>query len=38
VPDVLARAMADEIARPVSYRPVEQDGAARAAAQLAELI
>ena len=38
VPDVLARAMADEIARPVSYRPVETDGAARAAASLAELI
>ena len=38
VPDLLARAMADEIARPVSYRPVEQDGAARAAALLAELI
>ena len=37
-PDVLARAMADEIARPVSYRPVETDGAARAAASLAELI
>ncbi len=38
VPDVLARAMADEIARTVSYRPVETDGAARAAASLAELI
>ena len=38
VPDVLARAMADEISRPVRYRPVEHDGAARAAAQLAELI
>ena len=38
VPDVLARAMADEIARPVRYRPVEHDGAARAAAQLAVLI
>ena len=30
--------MADEISRPVRYRPVEHDGAARAAAQLAELI
>jgi UDP-N-acetylglucosamine:LPS N-acetylglucosamine transferase len=38
VPDVLARAMADEIARPVRYRPVEHDGAARAAAQLAALV
>ena len=37
-PDVLARAMAEEISRPVSYRPVETDGAARAAACLAELI
>ncbi len=37
-PDMLARAMAEEIARPVSYRPVETDGAARAAACLADLI
>jgi len=37
-PDVLARAMAEEICRPVSYRPVETDGAARAAACLADLI
>ena len=37
-PEMLAQAMADEIARPVSYRPVETDGAARAAALLAELI
>jgi len=37
-PEVLAQAIADEIARPVSYRPVETDGAARAAAILAELI
>ena len=37
-PDALARAMAEEIARPVSYRPVETDGAARAAACLADLI
>ena len=34
----LAAAIAAEIARPVSYRPVETDGAARAAACLAELI
>jgi pimeloyl-ACP methyl ester carboxylesterase/predicted glycosyltransferase len=37
-PDVLAAAMAEEISRPVRYRPVETDGAARAAACLAELI
>ena len=38
VPEVLAQAIADELARPVRYRPVETDGAARAAASLAELI
>jgi len=37
-PDVLAQAIAEEIGRPVSYRPVETGGAARAAAMLAELI
>jgi predicted glycosyltransferase len=37
-PDALAAAMAEEISRPVRYRPVETDGAARAAALLAELI
>ena len=37
-PDALAQAIADHIGRPVSYRPVETDGAARAAASLAELI
>jgi pimeloyl-ACP methyl ester carboxylesterase/predicted glycosyltransferase len=37
-PEALARAIAEEISRPVSYRPVEADGAARAAALLAELI
>jgi len=37
-PDGLAAAMAEEIARPVSYRPVETDGASRAAACLAELL
>ena len=37
-PDLLAHAIAEEIKRPVSYRPVETDGAARAAASLAELI
>ena len=38
VPESLAAAIAEEVARPVSYRPVETDGAARAAAVLAELI
>jgi pimeloyl-ACP methyl ester carboxylesterase/predicted glycosyltransferase len=38
MPEVLAKAVADEISRQVSYRPVETDGAARAAASLAELI
>jgi pimeloyl-ACP methyl ester carboxylesterase/predicted glycosyltransferase len=37
-PEKLAAAIAAEIVRPVSYRPVETDGAARAAACLAELI
>ncbi len=37
-PGSLAQAIAGEIARPVSYRPVETDGAARAAAYLAELV
>ena len=37
-PDVIAGAIADEIGRDVSYRPVEADGAARAAALIAELI
>ena len=37
-PDVIAEAMAAEIGREVDYRPVERDGAARAAALLAELI
>ena len=37
-PESLAQAMAAEIGRPVSYLPVETDGAARAAACLAELI
>ena len=37
-PEALAYAIAAEIGRPVSYRPVETDGAARAAALLAELI
>jgi pimeloyl-ACP methyl ester carboxylesterase/predicted glycosyltransferase len=37
-PEGLARAIAAEIGRTVTYRPVETDGAARAAASLAELI
>jgi pimeloyl-ACP methyl ester carboxylesterase/predicted glycosyltransferase len=37
-PEPLAEAIAAEIDRPVDYRPVETDGAARAAALLAELL
>ena len=37
-PAELGQAIAAELGRPVSYRPVESDGAARAAALLAELI
>ncbi len=37
-PDALAAAIKAEIARPVDYRPVESDGAARAAAAIAELL
>jgi pimeloyl-ACP methyl ester carboxylesterase/predicted glycosyltransferase len=37
-PNGLAAGIATEIGRPVRYRPVETDGAARAAACLAELI
>jgi pimeloyl-ACP methyl ester carboxylesterase/predicted glycosyltransferase len=37
-PDELAEAIAAEIGREVSFRPVETDGAARAAASLAELL
>ena len=37
-PEALADAIVAEVAREVSYRPVETDGAARAAAMLAELI
>ena len=35
---VIAQAIAEEIGRDVAYRPVESDGAARAAAMLAELL
>ena len=37
-PEVIAAAIAEEIGREVVYRDVEQDGAARAAARIAELI
>ena len=37
-PAVIAAAIADEIGREVAYRPVATDGAARAAALIAELI
>jgi pimeloyl-ACP methyl ester carboxylesterase/predicted glycosyltransferase len=38
LPEVIAQAIADEIGRPTAYRPVETDGAARAATALAELL
>ncbi len=37
-PGVIAAAIAEEIGREVAYRPVETDGAARAAAMIAELL
>ena len=37
-PEVIAAAIAEEIGRKVSYRDVEQNGAARAAARIADLI
>ena len=37
-PETIARAIAEEIGREVDYRPVEADGAARAAALIAELL
>jgi pimeloyl-ACP methyl ester carboxylesterase/predicted glycosyltransferase len=37
-PEVIAEAIAEEIGREVTYRPVEADGAARAAARIAELL
>jgi pimeloyl-ACP methyl ester carboxylesterase len=37
-PDVVAAAIAEEIGREVDYRPVDTDGAARAAALIAELL
>jgi UDP:flavonoid glycosyltransferase YjiC (YdhE family) len=37
-PETIAAAIAGELDRPVDYRPVETDGAARAAALIAELL
>jgi pimeloyl-ACP methyl ester carboxylesterase/predicted glycosyltransferase len=37
-PDSLAQAIADELRRPVEYRPVATDGARRAATRIAELL
>jgi pimeloyl-ACP methyl ester carboxylesterase/predicted glycosyltransferase len=37
-PDVIASALAEELAKPVASKPVETDGAARAAARIAELM
>jgi hypothetical protein len=38
MPETIAEAIAQEIGREVDYRPVERDGAARAAALIAELL
>jgi predicted glycosyltransferase len=37
-PDAIAEAIVDELGRKVDYRPVETDGARRAAASIAELL
>jgi hypothetical protein len=37
-PETIAEAIAQNISRAVDYRPVERDGAARAAALIAELL
>jgi hypothetical protein len=37
-PELLAEAMADELSRPMQSRPVERDGALRAAQLLAPLV
>jgi pimeloyl-ACP methyl ester carboxylesterase/predicted glycosyltransferase len=37
-PDVIATAIVEELGRPRAYRPIAADGAARAAASLAELL
>src|SRR5205814_2220473 len=37
-PDLIAQALTDELSRPVDYLSVETDGAARAAALIAEVL
>jgi hypothetical protein len=37
-PEIIAAAIAEEIERPIDYRPVEADGAARAASLIAEVL
>jgi hypothetical protein len=37
-PEVIADAIAADLGRPVDYRPVETDGAARAANLIAQLV
>ena len=37
-PEIVAAAIAEEIGREVDYKPVETDGAARAAARIADLL
>jgi hypothetical protein len=37
-PETIAEAIAEEIGQPVDYRPVERDGASRAASLIAELL
>ena len=36
--DTIAAAMVEELARPAAFRPVEADGAIRAARMIAELL
>ena len=37
-PDAIAAAMAEELDRPIAYRPVDTDGARRAAELIAPLL
>jgi UDP-N-acetylglucosamine:LPS N-acetylglucosamine transferase len=37
-PEIIATALAEELRKPVAYKAVETDGAARAAARIAELV
>jgi hypothetical protein len=37
-PEVIADALAEELGKPINSKPVETDGAVRAAARIAELI